>query len=100
MTAEIPIGTVAAAKVSTPACYSGEIGVCYGAEIPAVSKSTALFLKRAGLPHFTVDDIAQALKLTGRVSEAVAEYKYANDAQLKADFRAGRFGAAFLSLKA
>jgi hypothetical protein len=46
-----------------------------------------------------LDDAAQVLNITGRICETVSDYAYAGDAQLKTDFRAGRFALAFPLLK-
>lgn len=58
---------------------------------------TAFALRRFMV--FTADDVTRTLNLTGRVSHAIASYRYVNDARLKTDFRAGRFTAVFPSVK-
>jgi hypothetical protein len=99
MTLNIPIGAIAVAKITTPACFAGEVGVCYGASNVEGQAAYGFIFETGRFKVFTADEVTAALILNGRASEAIANYKYSNDAQLKADFRAGRFATAFPSLK-
>ncbi len=100
MTAEILIGSIAVAKLKTDACFIGELGVCYGVSDVDGRPVWGFIFETGRFMVLAKESLAQALKLTGRVCEAVAGYTYAGDAQLKSDFRAGRFSLAFPSLKA
>ncbi len=99
MTTEIQIGSIAVAKLGTSSCFPGEIGVCYGAAVSEGQPVFGFIFETGRFAVFAADDAARALKLTGRVSEAIAGYEYANDGQLTADFRTGRFAAAFPAVK-
>jgi hypothetical protein len=95
MTSEIQIGSVAVAERVTEACYIGEVGVCYGVSDFEGRKVYGFIFETGRFIVLTPDDAAQALKMSGRICEAVADYVYTGDVQLKADFRAGRFTPAF-----
>jgi hypothetical protein len=95
MKIEIRIGSVAAAKCSTEACFIGEVGVCYGISDFEGHKVYGFVFETGRFIVLTSDDAAQALSIPGRICEAVSDYTFAGDAQLKADFRAGRFTPAF-----
>jgi hypothetical protein len=95
MTSEIQIGSVAVAERVTEACYIGEVGVCYGVSDFEGQKVYGFVFETGRFIVLTPDDAAQALKMSGRICEAVADYVYTGDVQLKADFRAGRFTPAF-----
>jgi len=99
MTTEILIGCIAVAKLGTLSCFPGEIGVCYGAAVFEGQPVYGFIFETGRFAVFTAEDVTRALNLTGRVSEAIAGYRYANDGQLRADFRTGRFAAAFPALK-
>jgi len=99
MTDHISIGSVAVAKIKTAACFVGELGVCFGSSIFEGQPVYGFIFETGRFMVFNTDEAAQALKMTGRRCEAIADYKYAGDAPLKMDFRAGRFAGAFASLK-
>jgi len=99
MNTEIPIGSVAVAKLTTEACFAGELGVCYGVSDCEGQTVYGFIFETGRFKVFTAQRAAQALGLVGRVSDAVAGYRYRNDAQLQADFRAGGFKEAFPSLQ-
>ena len=95
MTSEIRIGSIAVAQLKTDACFIGEVGVCHGVSDFDGQKVYGFVFETGRFIVLTSDDAAQALNITGRICEAVADYVYAGDAQLKADFRVGRFAPAF-----
>jgi hypothetical protein len=95
MNAEILVGSSAVAKLKTDACFVGELGVCYGVSDVDGHPVWGFIFETGRFMVLAEESLAQALKLTGRVCEAVAGYSYAGDAPLKADFRAGRFAPAF-----
>ena len=98
MATEIPIGSIAAARIQTSACFVGELGVCYGASDFEGMRVYGFIFETGRFIVLAEEDVTQTLRLTERICEAVANYEYAGDAQLVADFRSGRFAAAFPSL--
>jgi hypothetical protein len=99
MSSRISIGTVAVAKYNTDACFIGELGVCYGSSDFEGQPVYGFIFETGRFVVFTAEGAAQTLTLTGRVCESVADYRYGGDAQLRMDFRAGRFNPAFPALK-
>jgi hypothetical protein len=99
MTSEISIGSIAVAKLRTDACFVGEVGVCYGIGDFEGQAVSAFIFETGRFMVFTAETVSQALSLIDRICEAAADYSYTNDAQLKTDFRAGRFAAAFPALR-
>jgi len=95
MTSEIRIGSVVRAKCATEVCFIGELGVCYGISDFEGQKVYGFIFETGRFIVLSLDDAAQALSITDRICEAVADYAYAGDAQLKTDFHKGRFAAAF-----
>ena len=95
MTSEIRIGSVVRSKSVTEACYIGEVGVCYGVGDYEGEKVFGFIFEAGRFIVLNLDDAVQALNIAGRICEAVADYVYRGDAQLKTDFRAGRFAPAF-----
>jgi hypothetical protein len=72
-------------------CRAEEAGVCF-----AVSgKETAFIFERGGCGGFTPDEVRKFLDVSGLVSKPVVGYEFENVGQLDADYRAGRFSAAF-----
>lgn len=99
MATEISIGSVAAARMQTSACFAGELGVCYGASEIEGKRVYGFIFETGRFIVLADEDVLQFLRLLNRVCEAVRDYSYTGDAQLMADFRAGRFREAFPSLK-
>jgi hypothetical protein len=73
--------------------------VCYGAFDFEGKRVYGFIFETGRFMVLTVEDVAQALRLTKRVCVAVADYDYTGDAQFAADFRAGSFKAAFPQLR-
>jgi hypothetical protein len=99
MTTDISIGSIAVAKLKTDACFVGELGVCFGKSVFEGQAVYGLIFETGPFMIFSADEVAQVLNVIGRICEAVAGYRNANDAQLKVDYRVGRFAAAFPPLK-
>jgi hypothetical protein len=93
----IRIGSVVVAKCATKGCFVGEVGVCYGLSEFEGQKVYGCIFETGRFIVLSSDDVAQALNITGRICEAVADYRFAGNAQLKTDFRTGRFAAALPS---
>ena len=95
MTSNIRIGSIVRAKLVTRACFLGEVGVCYGVAEFEGEQVYGFIFETGRFIVLYADDVMRALNVTGRICEALAEYNYAGDEQLKSDFRAGRFTPAF-----
>ena len=99
MTSDIHIGSIAAAKLKTDACFIGELGVCYGVSDFEGQTIYGFIFETGRFMVFTTETVPQVLSVRDRICEAVAEYSYTNDAQLKTDFRSGRFASAFPAVR-
>ncbi len=95
---EITVGSIAVAKRETAVCFLGELGVCYEIYELEGRPGYSFIFETGRHDGFSPDDVALVLNFTGRVCEAVAGYQFTNVGQLAADFRAGRFAAAFPQL--
>jgi hypothetical protein len=95
MTSEIVIGSIVVAKRASDVCFAGELGVCFTVYESEGRSGYGFIFETGRYDGFTPDDVEGFLNVTGRIFEAVANYQFTNVRQLKADFRAGRFAAAF-----
>ena len=91
----IQVGSLAVAKRASGVCDAGEVGVCYEVYQLAGRTGYSFIFESGRYDGFSPGDIQMFLDLTGRVCEAVADYRFRNVTQLMRDFRAGRFAAAF-----
>jgi hypothetical protein len=95
MNPEISLGTVAVAKRATAICFLGEIGICYKVHDLEGNAAYGFIFETGRSGIFSQDDVNLVLRLSGRVCDAVVDYKFTDVRQLSTDFRAGRFKTAF-----
>jgi hypothetical protein len=95
-TPKITVGSLVTAKRELgPVAWPEESGVCYEVYELENRPGYAFIFQRGGWDGFSPDDVNRFLEVSGRVSQHVADYKFKNVGQLQADYRAGRFSAAF-----
>lgn len=95
---EISVGSIAVAKCETAVCFLGELGVCYEIYELEGRPGYSFIFETGRYDGFSPDDVSLCLRLTGRVCETLSRYRFTHVGQLAADFRAGRFAAAFPAL--
>jgi hypothetical protein len=98
MPPEIVVGTVVIAKRGSgkyDIYAAGERGVCYDAsECVGDPMAYLVIFEGGGCECFRNEELPELLEVTG-FCEAVADYKFVRYGQLRKDFNAGRFAAAF-----
>ena len=89
------VGSVAIATRECALFALGEAGVCYETyrigDVPGYS----FLFERGGFDGFSLEEVALCLRLTGEVAPELAGYAFSSVAQLREDWRQGRFVPVF-----
>ena len=91
----ISVGSLVTAKRASGVCLAGEVGVCYEVYQLGNRPGYSFIFERGGYDGFSQEDVKLFLEMSGCASIDAASYKFRNVGQLDADYRAGRFSAAF-----
>jgi hypothetical protein len=93
---EIKVGSLVTAKGDLEHfCRAEESGVCYEVYEQENQPGYRFIFQGGRYDKFSPAEVNRFLEVSGRVSKPVANYQFKDLDQLHADYRAGRFDAAF-----